>query len=622
MAVRRLSTKYLLSSAVLVLSTVACGMFGVYTFARLSIVVGGTLHDSQATLDLTTRAATLLEREDDELLRAMVERSAGGASSLTSQRQQFDTLYVQLPPILVGAEELEAGRHLRSYVDAYRAATDDLLRANDPPTALVRYHQSVNPLLRKAVAECGAIREVNFREMQGAGERARDEASRATFVVAGVALVALFISVAVARHLTRTVVRPVLALTESVEAIERGEFGNRVRVPSEDELGRLGSGFNRMAEALDEFRRSNLGEVLRAKKNLEATLEALPDAVVVVNPGGNIDAMNRPARMLLRKEDPDARRGPWERLPLAEPARRELALALEGRTKRPRLDLRQAFDAGSDGATQRLLPLAVTVPDPDGDGYGAVLVLYDVTELARLDELRSEVVAVASHELKTPLTAIRMNLLLLGETVTCLPTKQREMLETALQGCEELATLTERFLDVTRIEAGQLKLSLEATDLRNVIDTLVQRYRSRCEDAGLSFTVKMSEAPHVSLIDAPRLETVLSNVLGNAVKYTPKGGAVSLEVRDGNDDAKETVRIVVTDSGPGVPEELQTRVFDKFFRVEHARPSASRKPPGAGLGLYLCKQIVDAHGGTIRMRTASMTGGTQVEIALPSRRSS
>ncbi|MBX3218959.1 MAG: HAMP domain-containing protein [Labilithrix sp.] len=622
MTVRRLSTKYLLSSAVLVLSTVACGIFGVYTFARLSIVVGNTLHDSQATLDLTTRAATLLEREDDELLRAMVERTTDGMPSLTSQRRQFDSVYGLLQPILVGNEELEAGRQLRSYVDAYRAATDDLLRADDPPTALVRYHQSVNPLLRKAVAECGAIREVNFREMQGAGERARDEASRATFIVAFVAFIALLISLAVARHLTRTVVRPVLALTRSVEAIARGEFGGRVSVASEDELGRLGAGFNRMAEALDEFRRSNLGEVLRAKKNLEATLEALPDAVILVNPEGGVDAMNRPARTLLRRAEQDERPGSWETLPLPDPARRELAGALDGRTERPRPDLTHAFVASLDGTEQRVLPLAVAVADPGGDGFGAVLVLYDVTEFARLDELRSEVVAVASHELKTPLTAIRMNLLLLGETLVGLPQKQREMLDTALQGCEELATLTERFLDVTRIEAGQLKLSLEETDLRTVIEPLVHRFRSRCEDAGLSFTVKMGETARSATIDALRIETVLSNVLTNAVKYTPQGGTVSLEVRDGADgDAgrNETVRIIVADTGPGIPEDLQAAVFEKFFRVEHVQPSSARKPPGAGLGLYLCKQIVDAHGGTIQIQSANASTGTRVEIVLPAR---
>ncbi|AKU98767.1 two-component hybrid sensor and regulator [Labilithrix luteola] len=616
MTVRRLSTKYLLASAVLVLSTVACGVFGVYTFARLGIVVAGTLNDSQATLDLTTRAGTLLEREDDELLRAMVDRSADDVASLDSQRHQFDSVSGELGSILVGAEELEAGRRLRSYVDAYRVATDELLRAADPPTALARYHKSVNPLLRKAVAECGAIREVNFREMQHAGERARDEAFRATFIVAGVGLIALVVSLAVARHLTQTVVKPVLALTGSVEAIARGEFGSRVTVASEDELGRLASGFNRMAEALDEFRRSNLGEVLRAKNNLEATLEALPDAVVVVKPDGGVDAMNRPARALLDRSNQDEPPGTWKSLGLPEPASRELVQALEGGTERPRADLTHAFAAGPDTAL-RFLPLARPVAAPDAGGHGAVLVLYDVTEFARLDELRSEVVAVASHELKTPLTSIRMNLLLLGETATGLPQKQREMLETALQGCEELATLTERFLDVTRIEAGQLQLSLEPTDLRHVIEPIAHRYRVRCEDAGLSLSVKLGETPHLSVVDGPRLETVLSNVLSNAVKYTPKGGSVALELRSAGDDDRAT-RIVVTDSGPGIPAELQTRIFEKFFRVEHARPSATRKPPGAGLGLYLCKQIVDAHGGTIRVRTVSAKGGTEVDITLPS----
>ena len=175
--------------------------------------------------------------------------------------------------------------------------------------------------------------------------------------------------------------------------------------------------------------------------------------------------------------------------------------------------------------------------------------------------------------------------------------------------------LTERFLDVTRIEAGQLRLTVEKTDARALIEGIGERYRTRCEDAGVSLTVVKSSLPLVLNVDAARLETVLSNVLSNAVKYTPSGG--KLELRAESDERTGKVRIIVTDTGRGIPQELRRRVFDKFFRVEHARPTSSRKPRGAGLGLYLCKQIVDAHGGTIQIADAGPAGGTRVEIDLP-----
>jgi two-component system, NtrC family, sensor histidine kinase KinB len=227
------------------------------------------------------------------------------------------------------------------------------------------------------------------------------------------------------------------------------------------------------------------------------------------------------------------------------------------------------------------------------------------------------VIAMASHELKTPLTAIRMNVHLLSETLEELPQRQREMLATALEGCEELATLTERFLDVARIEAGQLKLALEDVDLRQVADSIAQRYQMRCKDAGLSFSVSMATRPLFIRADAARLEVVLSNVLTNAVKYTPRGGSLVLTV--GSEDGPAgRIKMTVTDSGPGIPKELQTRVFDKFFRVEHMRSESLRRPRGAGLGLYLCKQIIDAHRGTIHVSDATPSGGTRIEITLPS----
>ena len=237
-----------------------------------------------------------------------------------------------------------------------------------------------------------------------------------------ITLVALGIAVAVAWHLTRTVVGPVRRLTHGANAIREGNFSERIDVASRDELGELAAAFNQMAEDLAEFRRTNIGEVVRAKNTLEATLEALPDAVVLLDAAGQIQSMNRAAVNVL---------GFGGGQPAARPRRSAIGRTGSRRGRSGCCGRRQHGAAGRPGSHDTRSNRAARssdcclawcpVPALTPETAGAVLLLYDVTDLVRLDEMRSELVAVASHELQTPLTTLRMTLLMLQEASDVLP---------------------------------------------------------------------------------------------------------------------------------------------------------------------------------------------------------
>src|SRR5262249_47989485 len=268
----------------------------------------------------------------------------------------------------------------------------------------------VNPALRQAVGDCAKLRELNFRSMQLAGIRARDEAQRATVLVAAISAGALVLSTFVAVLLARTVLRPIGDLTTSVEALRLGDFDRRVEVDSVDELGQLADGFNRMAEALAEFRRSNLGEVLRANETLEATLAALPDAVIVVNPDGEVISMNSLARAVLQatgNERPER----IEDLPFPMQDLQAIRDALRGeRTSETRAELSRAFSVSLDGRQWKFLLMVVPIPEFAAGGLGAGAVLYDVPDNARLGGVLMELVAGATPQAKNRLNTHRMKL--------------------------------------------------------------------------------------------------------------------------------------------------------------------------------------------------------------------
>jgi NtrC-family two-component system sensor histidine kinase KinB len=644
-----LRTRFLLSGAILVLTTVASGVFCALAFARLSAVVGETVRDTEQTTAATATVANALEREDDALL-LWLSGNLGAEQRLASERSSVEEAFARLSGTLTKDDERIRAAVLRRDIDAYHAAGDDLVRlARQPdgqPGGLDVYHLAVNPLLRRAVGDAGGIRDEHFRSTQAAALWARDEARRATGIVAGISLGALILSVIVAFRLARRIVWPLRQLAASVEAVRQGDFERRVEVRHGDELGRLAEDYNRMAAHLAELRRANIGEVLRAKETLEATLAALPDAVVVVEADGTVASMNAVALTVLgypgapRSSAGHAPNGApihASDLPLPDEAKAALRAALEGKAEDDaaiRLD--RAVGLTRDGRERALLPRVVPVPARDSRRGGAVLVLYDVTELVRLDEMRLELIAVASHELRTPLTTMRMTLLMLQEDGAALAARQQDLLATSLLGVDQLSATVDEFLDLTRIEAGQLRLACDGVDVARVVEEALRPVKPRFEEAGVELRVQIEASVPASLwADAARLGVVLSNVLGNALKYTPQGGHVGVRVASQG----KRVHIAVTDTGPGVPEEYRERIFEKFFRVEHHRGSdgegvwgaeraraggtRSLEHPhrervrGSGIGLYLARQIVEAHGGRIVCEPGEDGRGTMFDIALP-----
>ena len=245
-------------------------------------------------------------------------------------------------------------------------------------------------------------------------------------------------------------------------------------------------------------------------------------------------------------------------------------------------------------------------------------VLSDVNELARLDAMRMELVAVASHELRTPLTTLRMSLLLLGEGADHLTPRARDLLHTALGGVDQLGETVDELLDMARIEAGRLTLSPEPLDLGDLAREVADRSRPRADE--LAIRMELHVAPDLPSIpgDRARLRIVVDNVLSNALKYTPRGGSIDLRVSPrAAAGGRSVVEVAVIDSGVGIPAELRSRVFEKFFRVEHHRPGSEEAPRGTGIGLYLCKEIVELHGGSIRCEDAPGGRGTLVAFELP-----
>lgn len=362
------------------------------------------------------------------------------------------------------------------------------------------------------------------------------------------------------------------------------------------------------------LRDSSRGEALRRQAALEATLAALPDAVVQVWPDGTVAAANEEAKRIFAAQEAPPRT--LEDLPITARAMALVRDALAGRPlPEAPVDFEQALPVVVRGRERRLLPRTTPI-----GALGAVLVLSDVTELALLDSMRVDLVAVASHEFKTPLTTMRMALMMLKERDAHLDPREQDLLATALLGVEQLAETMDEFLDLARIEAGQLRLTWDSLHVPSLLEQVVRRLRKQTQEAGVELKLECDAGtPEVVWADPARLRAVLTNLLGNAIKYTPAGGRITLRSsrQNAGPGAAGMLRLAVTDTGPGIPAEFRDRIFDRFFRVELARDAAEGARTGSGIGLYLCRQIVEAHGGSIRADAGDAGLGTTIALLLP-----
>jgi signal transduction histidine kinase len=226
--------------------------------------------------------------------------------------------------------------------------------------------------------------------------------------------------------------------------------------------------------------------------------------------------------------------------------------------------------------------------------------LQDVTRFRVADDVKTDLIATVSHELKTPLTSMQMAVyLLLEEKIGPLNPKQTELLLAARNNSDRLFEMIEDLLDLARFEGGAALIEKKAVTSRRLVEEVAERERAFVVSRGLKLSVEIE--PHLPRVEISRvrLDQVFANFLSNAVKYSPPGGTITLLAKR---DGANLVRFAVRDEGPGVPKELRRRIFEKFFRASESRGE------GAGLGLSIAREIVLAHGGNIGVESGEGKG--------------
>ncbi|MDZ7729614.1 MAG: ATP-binding protein [Dehalococcoidia bacterium] len=410
--------------------------------------------------------------------------------------------------------------------------------------------------------------------------------------VAGTA-VAVAIGIAVGYFAFRPPGDTIQDVSDVANAIARGELDKRVPGGG-GPTGELVHHFNTMAQRLEEaFDETNAGRV-----RVEAVLAATTDAMIAIAADTTVRYMNPAAVDLLRvaREDAVGR-------PFIESARDyELDALVREAIAPPRTTETQVVTFGPNRIPLR----AVAVPISGGGEWSVLLLLNDLTEVQRLDQVRRDFLSNVSHELRTPLASARA----LVETMQDDPEASTEdraaFLERIQQQIERMTLLVNELLDLSRIESGAIELQPEELDLTEIVAEATQLLRPRIEQDGIE--IVLPEDRHVYVeADRTALVRIVNNLLDNAVKYGQPGGHVWVEFREEGD----LVALAVQDEGPGIAQHDLPRVFERFYKAEQSRTSQ-----GVGLGLAIVKHLVRAHGGTAEA-SSPPEGGAVFTVRLP-----
>lgn len=393
------------------------------------------------------------------------------------------------------------------------------------------------------------------------------------------------------------IMRPLSRLTDAAEAVAGGNYEQKIPSGGNDEVGTLARAVDHMRGALTR----QLAELLENSQRLETVLSSMLEGVLAVSAEQRVLLANEASRTLLDIETREVVGRPLLEVTRNRPVREAVAEAL--RRHEP-----YQFEFEDSGPNRRYLAGRASRL-PGEPCPGVVVVLHDVTEVRRLESVRREFVANVSHELKTPLTSIKA----CAEMLRLGPIQDAEHNVQFVARIEEQADrlhqLIQDLLQLARVESGRRAFDIRDVSLGDMVERCVAVYRERARAQRLDFVVEPPRAAVVVRADDSGLETILDNLICNAIQYTPPGGRVTVRYRDeGN-----TAVFEVEDTGVGISREDQQRIFDRFYRVDRAR---SREVGGTGLGLAIVKHLAQAFGGQVSV-TSEAGKGSLFRVRLP-----
>jgi NtrC-family two-component system sensor histidine kinase KinB len=568
--------------------TLALVAFAVPTVRQLGRAIRATLYRNYTSIEASQHMQAVLYD---------VQIAALNGNLKSELRKDFDVftywIDVELADITeIGEAELASDIQRRG-----KRIFDELERGPQPHVAqeLDELHQRIDQLVA-----------MNKAAMFRADSRSARMSDRLAYEFAGGLLLLLLLGAIVSWTLAWNLTRPLAELSDHLRSFSLRGPSIRLAEQPLAELQTVASEFNRMAERLEQFEKLNIDRLIYEKGKTEAIIESLEDGIVLINPAGVVTHMNEVAGIILGIEREEGLGSQFDDLDSNSPRYLRIRSALSHAASQAVESQRVEVDLHVRGRAHTYVLKPVPLRHGDSGSFGTIVILQDITYLRDRDRARTNLVATLSHELNTPLTSLGFCVELLLRKRDNDP-EERELLTSIQEDAARMRRLAGDLLDLAR---GQAAITVQSVpvELVPMVKAAIKGFALQAEQKQIRLETKLDVTTPKIRADPLKLSWVVSNLIANALRYTPAGGTISV----GLNSTETGVRLSVSDTGPGISAEVREHLFERFsqWNVNGSEPGS------AGLGLAIAKEIVDAHGGRIFVES-QLGRGTSFAVELP-----
>ena len=539
-------------SFLFLLALISCGL-SIYFLNRLSVDARNILKDNYKTVQYTKNMGAALDESPGALNPKQVSVMENN---------------------LVKQEHNITERGERQLTDTLRVKFNTLKQLRGNTAQADQLHTEIKRLLYN-------IMQLNMTAVENKYSTAISTANSATLLVAFTGSFLFLVAFSFVVNFPGYIANPIKELTERIREVANRNYSQQLNFKSNDEFGELGQAFNTMTKKLDEYEHSNLASILFEKKRIETIINSMHDAILGLDEKSFIIFANDVACTLMGMPEDKLTGRLAPEIAMENDLLRNL-LVNDQQKMKIYADNRESF------YTKEVL--AVTNKD---QVIGSVIILKNITEYQQLDEAKTNFIATISHELKTPISSIKMSLKLLEDRrIGEMNTEQQQLLENIDEDARRLLQITGELLDMAQVETGKLQLNFGSTHPRNIVDYAVKALRTTAEQKLVEIKVQCdSNLPDVQA-DLDKTTWVLINLLSNAIKYSHEKSVVDLTVKIYKADE---IEFSVQDHGQGIDQRYLSRIFERYFKI----PGATVEQTGTGLGLAIAKDFIEAQAGKI-----------------------
>lgn len=453
-------------------------------------------------------------------------------------------------------------------------------------------------------SDISSLMSLNMEAIERKSEVALHSAQTATLWISLAGTLCFLIAFISLINLPGNIADPIKQLTESTREIAAQNYHQRVHFESNSEFGELAISFNRMAEKLDEYAGSNLAQLLMEKKRIETLINKMNDPVLGLDEQGKVIFVNDGMLTITGLHEREVMGMDIEHIARTNDLARMLIMDLnEVKQHAPAKPPLKIYANNKESYFEQEVVHINILPTGEmiSKAIGHVIILKNITPFKELDFAKTNFIATVSHELKTPISSIKMGIQLLeNDNTGRLNEDQAQLLESIKEDCNRLLKITKELLDISQVETGHIQVNLRKSSIYPILQYAVDMARTQAEQKHIHISTDADKNIPLINIDPEKIAWVLINFITNAIRYSPENGEVILLAKQKD----EGVYCSVKDFGKGIDPKYQKRIFDRYFMV----PGSAKS--GTGLGLAISKDFIEAQKGRIGVETEQGSGST------------